>query len=193
MQGYLAGVDEAGRGAIAGPVFAGACILKPCRKIPAFIRDSKQCSPKEREEAFAWIQDHTFFGFGYAEADMIDREGILAATERAMQSAVAMLCRTARPTTLLVDGRDHFWFDFPHISMIGGDALEPAISAASIIAKVLRDRRMCEEHARFPNYGFSEHKGYGTPGHFAMLRKYGMNVLHRKTFLGIMENEKYTT
>ena len=196
----IAGVDEAGRAPLAGPIAAGACIL-PCRMIrrrqgltwtswrpegapdDCIIADSKRLRPEQRERAYAWIVAHCAWGVSLVEAEEIDRIGILGANERAMQEAVARLAKTLRPTTLLVDGRDTFWFDYPHISIVGGDGIEPCIAAASIIAKVTRDRRMVEEHARFPQYGFKEHKGYPTPEHYAAIEKNGMCPLHRRCFL----------
>ena len=178
------GIDEAGRGPLAGPVVAAACVLPQNNtRIPSFIRDSKQLTPEAREEAFTWITAHCAYGTGRTEAAVIDAEGILAATEMAMQSAVRELCTRITPTYLLIDGRDKFWFDFPHSSLIRGDQLEPCISAASIIAKVTRDRIMREEAERFPQYGFEEHKGYGAPMHLAAILKYGPCPIHRTTFL----------
>lgn len=179
----IAGIDEAGRGAIAGPVVAGACILPIHLPIPPFIVDSKILSPMKREEAFAWITTHCRWGRGIVEAEVIDREGILPANEKAMQEAVRHLSETLQPTYLLIDGRDKFWFDIPHSSLIHGDALEPCISAASIIAKVTRDRLMIDHHHTFPAYGFDRHKGYGAESHFEAIRRSGPCVLHRRTFL----------
>lgn len=179
----IAGVDEAGRGALAGPVVAGACIL-PEGKLPRFIRDSKKLTPDIREEAFTWIAAHCAYGAGIVDAAFVDRCGILAATERAMQEAVAALAIMKRPTYLLVDGRDKFWFDYPHTAIIDGDNLEPCISAASIVAKVTRDRLMIDLHAQFPLFGFALHKGYGTPDHYAALAAHGPCPLHRRTYLG---------
>lgn len=178
----IAGIDEAGRGALAGPVVAAACILR-MKKVPAFIRDSKQLTPDQREEAYAWIAAHCAYGIGMVDARGIDASGILPATEKAMQKAVAELAEIVQPTYLLVDGRDKFWFDLPHSTIIRGDESEPCISAASIIAKVTRDRLMIEYHQKFPRYGFDEHKGYGVPLHFEAIGQHGMCALHRKTFL----------
>jgi ribonuclease HII len=183
MLSITAGIDEAGRGPLAGPVVAAACILPPKTKIPSFIRDSKALEPREREEAFAWVQKHCTVGIGLSSASYIDQFGILAATERAMQQAVAMLAHTAKPTYLLVDGRDKFWFDYPHSSVIHGDALEPCISAASIIAKVSRDHMMRQMDLMFPGYGFAGHKGYGTEEHYEMIRKLGVCGIHRRSYL----------
>jgi len=182
MPSITAGIDEAGRGPLAGPVVAAACILPTGTTAPSFIRDSKALEANQREEAFAWVQEHCCVGIGLSSASFIDRFGILAATERAMQQAVSMLALAKRPTYLLVDGRDKFWFDYPHSSIIKGDTLEPCISAASIIAKVTRDHMMREADKAFPGYGFVRHKGYGSEEHYAMLRKLGMCAIHRKSF-----------
>jgi ribonuclease HII len=182
-EAIIAGIDEAGRGALAGPVVAGACILPDGIRLPRFIRDSKQLTPETREEAFAWIAAHCAYGSGIVEAAFVDAHGILAATERAMQEAVAALAEIRRPTYLLVDGRDKFWFDYPHTAIIDGDDREPCISAASIVAKVTRDRLMVELDAHFPAFGFAMHKGYGTPEHYAALASHGLCLLHRRTFL----------
>lgn len=196
----IAGVDEAGRAPLAGPVSAGACIL-PCRMIrrrqglvwaswrpegapeDVVIADSKRLRADQRQTAYAWIVAHCAWGVSMVSAEDIDRMGILAANERAMQEAVAMLALTQKPTTLFVDGRDKFWFDYPHVSIVGGDGLEPCIAAASIIAKVTRDRWMEEQHAEFPQYGFDRHKGYPTADHYAAIAKHGMCPLHRRCFL----------
>ena len=178
----IAGIDEAGRGSLAGPVVAAACVLQ-AQRVPPFIRDSKQLTPDQREEAFGWIAAHCAYGIGITDAREIDAAGILAATEKAMQKAVTELADLVNPTYLLIDGRDKFWFDYPHSSIIRGDETEPCISAASIIAKVTRDRIMIEYHGKFPRYGFDVHKGYGVPMHFAAIRQHGMCMLHRRTFL----------
>lgn len=181
MATIIAGVDEAGRGPLAGPVVAGACIEIPELKQHPLIRDSKQLTESQREEAFAWIVQHCTFGFGIVDATVIDQEGILAATERAMHEALAML--SLRPQYLLIDGRDKFWFDVPHSSVIDGDALEPCISAASIVAKVTRDRLMKDEAKKFPHYGFEGHKGYASPAHIEAIRTHGPCDIHRRSFL----------
>ena len=179
----IAGIDEAGRGALAGPVVAAACVFSRRRRGVPRIDDSKRLAPEEREEAFAYLTLHCPYGVSIVGADIVDREGILGATERAMQEAVAFLRVLARPTYLLIDGRDHFWFDIPHSSIIRGDQSEQCISAASIIAKVTRDRWMLGAALKYPLYGFAEHKGYGTAEHCLRLRKCGPCPLHRRTFL----------
>lgn len=200
VKSVIAGIDEAGRGALAGPVVAGACIVevelflrrspfqiwspyKRRRSADIAIADSKLLSPEERVIAYEWITANCCWGVGIVPASFIENDGILAATERAMQEAVAQLCRMMTPTYLLVDGRDAFWFDYPHSSIIEGDRKESSIAAASIIAKVTRDRLMCEEHMRFPQYGFAQHKGYGTPEHVENIRRHGVCAIHRPYFL----------
>src|SRR3989338_2061309 len=188
-QAIIAGVDEVGRGALAGPVVAAACVCsrKMWRGFRRGIADSKMLSPEEREVAYLYFTTYCPYGVGFVEAEIVDREGILTATERAMQKAVAMLSQKITPTYLLIDGRDKFWFDLPHSSIIRGDESEECIAAASIIAKVTRDRFMRQQDAAFPLYGFFEHKGYGTPFHQDALRQYGPCPLHRQSFLGILE------
>ncbi|MBU0458184.1 ribonuclease HII [Patescibacteria group bacterium] len=180
----IAGVDEAGRGALAGPVVAGACIIKS-KYLPSFICDSKQLSSDERDKAFEWIKEYCLYGFGIVTAQEVDTLRILDATEKAMQRAVMQLSKIMKPTYLLIDGRDKFWFDYPHSSIIDGDILEPCISAASIVAKVTRDRIMKKHDRIFPHYDFKCHKGYGTPEHFDLIKSRGVCGIHRKSFLHI--------
>lgn len=177
------GIDEAGRGALAGPVVAAACVLPLGANIPVGIHDSKQMSPAERDASYEWIIEHCLCGVGIVDNRVIDRIGILAATEQAMQEAVAQIAKFSRDLYLLVDGRDAFWFDHPHSSIVRGDESEPAISAASIVAKVTRDRHMVELDSKFANYGFAQHKGYGTPEHYKSIEKHSACPLHRVTFL----------
>ncbi|MEK7591366.1 MAG: ribonuclease HII [Patescibacteria group bacterium] len=198
---FIAGVDEAGRGALAGPVIAAACILRSFlypRKTPfiswspvrnkrqaghCLIADSKKLTPEQREISFQWISKHCVFGVGMTPASDIDRMGILPSTERAMQEAVQNLAALLKPTYLLVDGRDKFWFDCAHTSIIRGDESEACIAAASIVAKVHRDRWMVEASRTYPQFGFERHKGYGTDAHFRALRKMPPCELHRRSFL----------
>lgn len=184
------GIDEAGRGALAGPVVAAACLLIDELIGHEGVKDSKQLSPAKRDKIYTWLTDVCPFGVGVADQTEVDSLGILAATEKAMQAAVSKLAENFEPTYLLVDGRDKFWFDYPHSSIIKGDQKEPCISAASILAKVTRDRLMEEEASKFTKYGFERHKGYGTAGHCRMIKKHGPCGLHRLTFLGnILTNE----
>ena len=180
----IAGVDEAGRGSLAGPVVAAACVVDDSQlRDDLLVTDSKQMTEDQRNEAFLFLTEQYPHGVGIVEADVIDAIGILAATEQAMQTAVAELSNHITPTYLLVDGRDAFWFDYPHSSIIRGDEQELCIAAASIIAKVTRDRLMVEYDEQFPGYGFGQHKGYGTEYHQEMLLKKGVSSLHRTTFL----------
>lgn len=190
----IAGIDEAGRGPLAGPVVAGICVLdiplkeaKKGRWTPEgttiVIGDSKALTDAEREEAYAWITTNCAWGMGMSDAQMIDTQGILTSTESAMHGALEQLEQLLTPTYLLVDGRDKFWFNYPHSSVIRGDSLEPAIAAASIIAKVTRDRLMIEAAKAHPLYGFEGHKGYASEMHIEAIKKHGPCVLHRKTFL----------
>nr|MBP9751111.1 ribonuclease HII [Candidatus Peribacteraceae bacterium] len=185
----LAGVDEVGRGCIAGPVVAGACVLpdelemrkragdppwwEPKGTKGVRLADSKALSPDEREAAAGWIRAHCPFALGWSTAAEVDALGILGATEKAMQEAVAALRAQLELTALLVDGKDKFWFDLPHISVVRGDQSEPAIAAASIVAKVARDEWISDQALTYPGYGFADHKGYGTPDHQAALKQFG--------------------
>lgn len=175
----IAGLDEAGRGCLAGPVFAGAVVLPEI--FPAsLLRDSKILSEKKREEAFAWIEENAIWSFGVSSAEEIDQFGIKKSSFLAMQRALDGLSEA--PTELLIDGNDGFVFRFPGRSIIRGDSLFPVISAASIVAKVLRDREMKVLSKRFPHFGFEKHKGYGTLEHINAIQQYGHTEIHRKTF-----------
>jgi len=179
---HIVGIDEAGRGALAGPVVAAACILVPRKKYPVKIGDSKKLASHERDESYAWLTDECIFGTGSVDASDVDRIGILAATEIAMQKAVAEVAAVQSNLYLLIDGRDAFWFDHPHSSIIRGDASEKCIGAASIIAKVTRDRYMVSIDSKFPQYGFAQHKGYGTPEHYEAIALHGLLLMHRRSF-----------
>ncbi|MDA1208410.1 MAG: ribonuclease HII [bacterium] len=179
----IVGIDEAGRGALAGPVVAGACVLTDAMKHHPLICDSKALDPASREVAYGWILKNCIWGFGVVDASVVDNEGILAATEQAMTKALAMVEEQIKPTYLLIDGRDKFWFPYPKSTVIRGDESEPCISAGSIVAKVTRDRLMMESDADFAQYGFASHKGYGTEEHFAAIKDHGMSSMHRKTFI----------
>ena len=193
----IVGVDEAGRGPLAGPVVAGAVHLprEPKKTKRGWeidgirLFDSKQLSDAERDESYAWITANCPWGVAFSSALDIDTNGIMASNESAMQRAVAMLAQTVTPTYLLVDGRDKYWFDYVHSSIIEGDAKEACIAAASIVAKVTRDRMMLEYAKEFPLYGFEGHKGYAAPMHIEALKKHGPCAIHRRSFLtGILSS-----
>ncbi|MGD9888809.1 MAG: ribonuclease HII [Halothiobacillaceae bacterium] len=177
---WVAGVDEAGRGPLAGAVFAAAVILDPEQPI-AGLNDSKKLSEKRRETLFIEIQTKALaWSIAEASAAEIDEINILQASLLAMQRAVAGL-RIA-PSEVWVDGNRAPKFACPARAIIGGDALEPCISAASILAKVARDRTLLDLHTRFPQYGFNRHKGYPTAEHMAALAAHGACPEHRRSF-----------
>lgn len=177
---FIAGVDEVGRGPLAGPVVAAAVIL-PVRPLPRGLTDSKALSAAEREALDGLIRKRAL-AWCIAEASVaeIDRLNILQATLLAMQRAMAGLART--PAAAWVDGNKAPALAVPVRTVIGGDGQVPAISAASIIAKVARDRHMAELDARYPGYGLAGHKGYGTAAHRAALSRLGPSPVHRYSF-----------
>ncbi len=175
----ICGIDEAGRGPLAGPVVAAAVIM-PARRRPKGLADSKQIDEPTREALFAEIMAHGIIGVGVATSAEIDSLNIRQATLLAMRRAVAAL--SVPPTAALVDGNDPPELDCPVEAIIDGDAYVPLIGAASIIAKVTRDRMMVEACARYPGYGFARHKGYGVPEHKAALETLGPCAIHRMTF-----------
>jgi ribonuclease HII len=180
MEYYIAGVDEAGRGPLAGPVMAAAVILNPKKPILG-LADSKMLTEKQREALFILIQENAFaFGVGRAEVEEIDRVNILQATFLAMQRAIAAL--SIIPHLALIDGNRSPKLVCETKAIIGGDQTEPAISAASIIAKVTRDREMLILDQQFPLYGFARHKGYSTKNHMAALKQHGPCAIHRRTY-----------
>lgn len=178
---YICGIDEAGRGPLAGPVVAGAVILpKGCRIL--YINDSKQLSEKKREELYQVIQDKALAcGVGYATPERIDRINILQATYEAMRDAVAQL--SPQPDILLNDAVTIPGVSIRQVPIIKGDAKSITIGAASIVAKVVRDRLMKEYDRVFPEYGFAENKGYGSAAHIQALKKYGPTPIHRRSFI----------
>ena len=180
VPGPCCGVDEAGRGPLAGPVFAAAVILDPRRPVIG-LRDSKQLSARQRDILAARVREQAL-GWAVAQASVaeIDTLNILRATLLAMRRAVAAL--PIRPVLALVDGNRAPDLDCPVRTLIRGDSLEPAISAASILAKTARDALMDELHARHPGYGFDRHKGYGSAAHLAALRSLGPCEAHRRSF-----------
>jgi len=181
----ICGVDEAGRGPLAGPVVAAAVILDPARPI-AGLADSKKLSAGKREKLAVEIRA-TALAWHVAEATVeeIDTINILQATLLAMQRAVAGLALT--PTEVLIDGNRCPRLDLPARAIIGGDATVAEISAASILAKTVRDAGMRVLHERFPQYGFARHMGYGTAAHLAALRAHGPSPVHRRSFAPVRE------
>ena len=186
-EGYTAvcGCDEAGAGPLAGPVYAAAVILPLGEDIPG-LDDSKKLTEKKREELFPLIQEKALaWSVAFVDAKEIDRTDILSARMRAMQLAIDGLDR--KPDFALIDGnRDHgrtAAIVTPHRCLVKGDSLSASIAAASVLAKVSRDRFMAEVAAKYPEYRFDKHKGYGTKLHYELLRTYGPSPIHRKTFL----------
>ena len=177
----LCGVDEAGRGPLAGPVYAAAVILPRHLEIPG-LTDSKKLSDKKRRELFPVIQEQaTAFGIGFASEAEIDEINILQATFLAMKRALAQL--PIRPDLALIDGNRETDFGIPVKTVVKGDSLSANIAAASILAKVSRDDYMLRLAEAYPQYGFDIHKGYGTKAHYQALREFGPSDVHRKTFL----------
>ena len=176
----FAGMDEAGRGPLAGSVYA-ACVCMPKEPLLEWVDDSKKLSPKRRDEVFDQIMNTALYvGIGKADADEIDRINILEATKNAMRRAAAQV-----PAGLfLIDALEGLGLNGREKGIIHGDALCYCIGAASIIAKVSRDREMEEYDRLYPEYGFSAHKGYGTAQHIAALKKYGPCPIHRRSFIG---------
>ena len=188
-QGYklIAGIDEAGRGPLAGPVVAGAVVL-PTDKRPAWldnVRDSKTLAPLQRERLFECIRDEMPMGVGIVPHDAIDRIGIAAATRLAMRKAIEDM--PIKPEFILIDFVRLPSVPLPQKSIINGDALCCSIAAASIVAKVTRDRIMLDLDRRYPGYGMARHKGYATPEHLECLRRAGPCAIHRRTFAPVWE------
>ena len=183
-EGYtvICGVDEAGRGPLAGPVGAAACIL-PKDLFLWYLNDSKKVTERRREVLFDEIRENAVaFGIGSAPPEEIDRINILQATYQAMREAVEAL--SVPPELCLVDAVTIPRLDVPQLAIIHGDAKSVSIAAASILAKVTRDRLMLEADERYPEYGFAAHKGYGTKAHIEALQKYGPCPIHRRSFIG---------
>jgi ribonuclease HII len=184
----IAGIDEAGRGPLAGPVVAAAVML-PEKFRHKTLTDSKQLSAPHREELYLEIttREGVVWSVSVVEVEEIDRINILRAAHQAMRRAVAML--TVTPEHVLIDGRPVRPFPIAQTALVGGDARSFSIAAASVIAKVTRDRIMVELHAQHPAYEFAQHKGYGTELHLAKLRTHGPCPIHRRTFLPVREAE----
>ncbi|HZY31062.1 MAG TPA: ribonuclease HII [Candidatus Methylomirabilis sp.] len=186
-EGYrlIAGVDEAGRGCLAGPVVAAAVILPPAAVIDG-VDDSKRLSPRRREQLDAAIRGQALaIGIGVVPEKVIDAINILQATLLAMQQAIGAL--DPSPDFLLIDGDRSPTCSIPHRAIPSGDRLYFPISAASILAKVARDRMMQQYHRAYPQYGFGQHKGYGTKDHLLAIARFGASPLHRRSFRGVRE------
>jgi ribonuclease HII len=181
---HICGIDEAGRGPLAGPVVAAAVILPPGCLLPG-IRDSKKLSPGQREVLFEQIgREARAIGVGIVDNDTIDEINILQATILAMQKSLGQM--QLEPDYLLIDALTLPDYSRDQKGIIHGDRLSISIAAASVIAKVTRDRLMCEYHEEFPEYKFNIHKGYGTAIHLSKIRAWGPCRLHRKTFRGVI-------
>lgn len=181
-KGYklICGVDEAGRGPLCGPVVAAAVILKPDDMIEG-VNDSKKISPKKREELYEVIMNKALaVGVGIKDFDVIEKVNILNATKLAMKEAIENL--KVRPEYVLIDGNQMIDIDIKAQTVVSGDAKSESIAAASIIAKVTRDRMLIEYDKKYPEYGFKNHKGYGTKAHIEAIKKYGLTPIHRKSF-----------
>ena len=177
----VCGVDEAGRGPLAGPVCAAAVILPPGLEIPG-LNDSKKLTDKKRRELYdIMIEQAVSYGIAFASEQEIDEINILQATFLAMCRAMDQL--RVRPDIALIDGNRETDFGLPVQTIVKGDSLSANIAAASILAKVTRDRFMLEMDEKYPQYGFATHKGYGTRAHYAALREFGPCPIHRRTFL----------
>ncbi|MFA5087104.1 MAG: ribonuclease HII [Candidatus Paceibacterota bacterium] len=193
-QGYklVAGIDEAGRGPLAGPVVAGAVLVLSDnlgKELFALIKDSKQLSEKQRQAAYDMLikEPNIIFGIGKVNEKEIDKINIFQATKLAMKKAVDDLIKKTNkhPDCLIIDGKHKINMDVEQKPIIKADTKIFSCSAASIIAKVTRDKLMDKFHKQYPEYGFAQHKGYGTKLHFAMLKKHGACKIHRKTFAPI--------
>lgn len=189
-EGYqiICGVDEAGRGPLAGPVCAAAVILPPHAEIPG-LNDSKKLSDKRRRELFPIIKEQAVaYGIGIATHEEIDEINILQATYLAMERALAQL--PVKPDLVLIDGNRAKDFGLTVRTVVKGDSLSASIAAASVLAKVTRDDMMLEMAKEYPGYGFEIHKGYGTKAHYEALTQLGACPIHRMTFLKKLYGQK---
>lgn len=188
-QGYklIAGVDEVGRGPLAGPVCT-ACVIMPLDDIIIGIDDSKKVSEKKREKLFDEIINKAIcYSINFVNEKTIDEINILQATKISMKNSIEKM--EIKPDIVLVDAVKGLDVSVPTLPIIHGDALSYNIAAASILAKVSRDRLMCEYSKKYPEYGFDRHKGYGTKVHIDAIKKYGVLDIHRKSFLGFLKDE----
>ena len=187
-RGYrcLAGIDEAGRGPLAGPVVAAAVILPEVVTLPG-LQDSKQLTARQREHVYRQILRHAVaYGLGVISPAHIDQQNILWATKEAMWQAVQGLGRV--PDLLLIDGTASLPYPLPQWTLVRGDSRCASIAAASVVAKVTRDRLMLAYAKRYPGYGFEMHKGYPTVEHYRRLHLYGPCAIHRRSFRGVNVN-----
>ena len=177
----ICGVDEAGRGPLAGPVCAAAVILPPNADIPG-LNDSKKLSDKKRRELYPIIKEQAIaYGIAFVDHEKIDEINILQATYEAMGQAIAQL--SVKPDLALIDGNRAADFGVPTETVVHGDSLSASIAAASVLAKVSRDDYMLEMAKEYPQYGFEIHKGYGTKAHYAAITEHGTSPIHRMSFL----------
>ena len=184
----ICGVDEAGRGPLAGPVCAAAVILPPYAEIPG-LNDSKKLSDKKRRELYPIIKEQAIaYGIAFADHNEIDEINILQATYLAMERAINQL--SVKPELALIDGNRAKDFGIPVQTVVHGDSLSASIAAASVLAKVTRDDVMLQMAEEYPGYGFEIHKGYGTKAHYAALTEKGPSPIHRTTFLKKFYGEK---
>ena len=178
---YICGIDEAGRGPLAGPVVAGAVVLPKGKRI-LYVNDSKKLSEKKRDELFDIIKDEALtYAVGIISPERIDEINILQATYEAMRQAVNKL--SVKPDIFLNDAVTIPGIEGKQVPIIKGDAKSLTIASASILAKVTRDRIMVEYDSMYPEYGFAKHKGYGTKAHIEAIKEYGPCPIHRKTFI----------
>lgn len=188
LGGIVAGLDEVGRGPLAGPVVAAAVIIDRTRfpvQLLTELDDSKKLSAKKRDRLAQLVLDHTQVGLGLAQVEEIDRMNILNATFLAMRRALDAL--PLRPQTVLVDGNRPPPLDLPAHCLVGGDGLSLSIAAASVVAKVHRDRLMTELDAQFPGYGWAKNAGYGTRQHLDGLARLGPTIHHRTSFAPVAQ------
>ena len=177
---YICGVDEAGRGPLCGPVVAAAVILKKDDKIEG-VNDSKKLSEKKREKLYdEIIKKAIAVGVGVSDVEVIEDINILNATKKAMCEAISNL--KIKPEYVLIDGNQPIDISIPFDTVVKGDLKSESIAAASIIAKVTRDRLLREYDKKYPEYGFAKHKGYGTKAHIEAIKKYGLTPIHRPSF-----------
>lgn len=177
---YICGVDEAGRGPLCGPVVAAACIL-PRDECIEGVNDSKKLSEKKREKLYYEIISRALaYGIGISDVSVIEEVNILNATKLAMKQAIENL--KIKPDYVLIDGNQMINIDIVGQTVVSGDARSESIAAASILAKVTRDRMLIEYDKKYPEYGFAKHKGYGTKAHIEAIGKYGLTPIHRPSF-----------